>query len=120
MVYLTQKEKIIAHEPRRRMGYSQNYGSAHFGYCLFGLDNPFAGQYQKLVRYGKWEYVKMPFYWPKNPKTENQKVCQDRFAECVSEWQGMDENEKNEWRVKAKKSGLPGFHFFMSYKMFNR
>ncbi len=63
-------------------------------------------------RYGKI-YIKARTI-PANPRTEPQVKCRGNFSGSVKAWQVLPEEEKNLYRVRAKRKRKSGYNLFMS------
>ncbi len=63
-------------------------------------------------RYGKI-YIKRRTI-PKNPRTEPQVKCRGNFSGSVKAWQVLPEEEKNLYRIRAKRKKKSGYNLFMS------
>ncbi len=51
---------------------------------------------------------------PFNPRTEPQVKCRGNFSGSVKAWQVLPEEEKNLYRVRAKRKKKSGYNLFMS------
>lgn len=100
------------------------YGVGSYGETEYGDVLDFAGIYQirhhrtKFLVKGEKEtgelYIrKSKFYIPSNPKTESQQSRRSIFADGVSGWQSLSEDEKNIYRKKAEGLRMSGFNFYM-------
>ncbi len=63
-------------------------------------------------RYGK-TYIKRRTI-PANPRTEPQVKCRGNFSGSVKAWQVLPEEEKNMYRLRAKRKKKSGYNLFMS------
>ncbi len=63
-------------------------------------------------RYGKI-YIKRRTI-PNNPRTEPQVKCRGNFSVSVKAWQVLPEEEKNIYRIRAKRKKKSGYSLFMS------
>ena len=57
---------------------------------------------------------RVPYYTPTNPRTGKQQTWRKIFAEGIAAWHALSEEEKEEWRQKAKKKRMVGQHLFQS------
>lgn len=106
-------DKIISHRVTKKIGYSQGFGSCHFGYTLFGHSDDFSGIYHRYNQYGKTHFRKMAFYWPRNPRTVPQQARRTLFAAGVSTWQTLTGDQKDAYNKLARPRSMSGFNFFM-------
>jgi hypothetical protein len=114
MPTLTQQEKILGPQPHKRLGLSFGCGSAFCGFTRCGFENIFGGIYAKHYIWGKPVYLKRHFHWPKYARNEAQDISRTKFAEAVSLWHTLTTEQKNEYRILAKKRRITGFNFFIS------
>ncbi len=113
MVIVKGVDKIISHYAKKRFGFSQEYGTAHFGYVELGRYNPWAGIYSHYrTRKGR-PYVRKAFYWPVNPKTPAQVVCQDKMAAAVAAWQALTVPEKQVYNDRVRRRRMTGFNLYI-------
>jgi hypothetical protein len=63
---------------------------------------------------GRKVQQKLPHYSPVNPKTEDQLVCQNKFADAVAAWQGLTEEQKNVYNSKTYPRHQSGYNKFLS------
>ena len=57
---------------------------------------------------------RMDYYTPTNPRTGKQQAWRKIFADGIAAWHALSEEEKDEWRRKAKKKRMVGQHLFQS------
>lgn len=57
---------------------------------------------------------RVPYYTPTNPRTGKQQTWREIFAQGIAAWHALSEEEKDEWRQKAKKKRMVGQHLFQS------
>ena len=58
--------------------------------------------------------LRMAYYTPTNPRTGKQQAWREIFAEGIAAWHALSEEEKEEWKQKAKKRRMVGQHYFQS------
>ena len=118
MVVIDKIKKAVAEEIRGKIGNSRSfgekiytqfqygeeepilgpaqYGSAGFGQDRFGnAGSPF-GIYQIKTRDGKQHQIKIPWFYPSNPRTELQQANRSLLADAVASWQSLGEELKEE------------------------
>jgi hypothetical protein len=99
-------------------------GQAICGWSECGEDFEMGGVYEmRRKRSGIWKWGNGQFgkasvcvkahYWPNNPKTENQVICQDKFALAVSAWQALTSEQKLVYNQRAKGRVLSGYNLFI-------
>jgi len=120
--------KPFAMTIRRRMGpprYEEDgslFGVSRFGYGQFGAGDiqplePWHGIYQmRATRWGVIPY-RSKFYRPSQPNTEKQINIRKKFADAVTAWQSLTDQEKNEYNERAKHLPKYGYHIFISEYM---
>lgn len=113
---------------RGRLSYSNGFGFAVFGASRLGDSRFSGGIYQKRVKgYNQYTgpasgdqetyYVKMRSYAPTNPQTVPQQANRTKFANGMSEWGSLTNEEKSVYNKKANKRGTIGRALFMSEYM---
>ena len=58
--------------------------------------------------------VKMDFYFPANPQTQQQQAWRTTFANGVASWQNLNEGERDGYRESAKEMPMTGFNLYLS------
>jgi len=56
---------------------------------------------------------RMPFYIPRNPRTEKQQANRQKFADAMADWKLLPDPEKESWREEAKGKPLYGSNLFV-------
>lgn len=100
------------------------HGVRSYGEDEYGDVFDFAGIYQ--IRHHRTKYLvageketgelyirKSRFYIPSNPKTEGQQSRRSIFADGVSAWKSLSEDEKNIYRKRAENLRMSGFNLYM-------
>ncbi|MDI6891175.1 MAG: hypothetical protein QMC83_09630 [Thermodesulfovibrionales bacterium] len=80
------------------------------------LGNIYSGTIGKAVvasHKGRTHYIKK-YTKPSDPKTEIQLAKRDRFRNAVKSWQRLNEMEKAEYNMRAKKYGRAGYNLYLS------
>lgn len=72
------------------------------------------GIYRTRVIYGKRYNEKLPIYSPFNPQTEAQQANRQKYANGVSAWQGLTDEQKDVYNEKAKGKRMSGYNLFLS------
>ncbi len=110
-------EKIISFEARKRLGYSQLFGTAHFGYTLFGHFDRFAGIY-RVWRNGSQKLPqRMVFYWIPNPRTVSQQANRAKFAAAMAAWSALTSDQKEKYNKRAKSRHIIGYNLYVKEYM---
>jgi hypothetical protein len=99
---------------RGRTGRPVYCGWAWCGWSQCGEESDHWGTYAQRRTQGKNRNLFYAPYWPLNPKTENQQVCQNNFANAVAAWQGLTEEEKEYYNKLVIKRSRYGYHYFIS------
>lgn len=110
-------DKVISLLPQNRFGYSQDFGSSFYGFVQFGESNSYSGIWQRKKTKKGWRVSRQAFYWPTNPRTPAQQSRRGRFAEGVSAWQSLTEEQKRVYNGRAEKRRFSGFNLFMHFYM---
>lgn len=117
MVILTEGARLIGHEPRKKLGFSQDYGLALFGYCEFGADNPWAGVYRKYTNDKLNHLIKMNHYPTYYTNSAGQIVSRSNFASAIVAWRALDAGDKNYYEKWGKKYKMSGYNKYISEYM---
>lgn len=117
MITEKQKIKIIGAQPRKRLGFSQDYGLAYFGFCLLGDNNMFSGTYQKHYVWNKPYFIKKRIYYPVYKRTKLQGIQRNKFSRSIARWHEMLEAKRNIYNERAKGKNLSGYNLFISEYM---
>lgn len=117
MVILLEGARLIGHEPRKKLGFSQDYGHALFGYVEFGADNPWAGIYRKYTNDYKNHLIKMRHYVPSYSSSPAIIASRASFASAISAWQALDALEKSYFERWGKKYKMSGYNKYISEYM---
>ena len=113
MSIILPSENLIGVLVRGKLGSPQEYGVREYGDCEYGDDDDVYGIYQVRTRWGGHVQVKMKFYTPANPQTVPQQAHRALFADAVSAWQVLNDDEKNAYDEEAEGLPLSGFNLFM-------
>jgi len=117
MSFLTQQEKMLGPCPRKRLGFSEDFGSAYFGFSFFGLHNPFSGTYQKVYIYGESLFVKNPIYFLTDRPSSGQIALRYQFRRAVKGWQSLTQEQKNVYNMRSKGKNYSGYNLYISEHM---
>ncbi len=89
------------------------YGIPQFGSKVYGTDDKRWGIYQRRKENGKIFYIRERFYHPANPQTVPQQARRTVFANGMTAWGGLTQEERQEYNIRASKMGLHGVNLFM-------
>jgi len=109
----------------KKLGKGDEFGEIAFSDYYFGFYHEKFGIY-KTIHYRKKTGIsciaKFKHYLPKNPKTTDQEANREKFKNAVQSWQSLEEEEKEEWREKAKKKNLnmSGYNLYISLYMLDK
>lgn len=76
------------------------------------------GIYQTRHRKRGTFTCKMKFYAPTNPQTLPQQLNRWKFSDAIQAWHDLSEEEKQNWRNRAKYKNLYGISLFIREKMY--
>lgn len=113
MAVINKAEHGMGMEIRGKQGAPSSYGTAGYGIFYYGSGAKFFGIYQVRTRYGKQVVVKTKYYFPINPKTPNQQICQTHFADAIAAWNALTPDEKNVYNEKTKYKHISGINLFI-------
>jgi len=100
-------------EIRGKVGAPSAYGSAGYGIFSYGAGAKNFGIYQIRSLDGKQIQVKMKYYHPTNPQTESQQANRQKYADGVTAWQGLTNEQKEVYNERAKHNKLSGYNLFL-------
>lgn len=90
--------------------------------CLFSLKawkktaasgSGFAGIYQRQPT-SKGQIVRrLKLYAPTNPRTEAQQANRQKIADAVEAWQGLTEEQRNQYNKRARFQPFTGYNLFI-------
>lgn len=106
--------KLISFDARKRFGFSNLYGTSHFGYSLYGDQNSEAGIYKRQKLAKGWGLSKMVFYWPSNPRTLAQQVRRIKFLDGRLNWLALTDGVRTSYNNKAIRFRMTGYNLFLS------
>lgn len=129
MTWKGKTEGLISIIQQGRMGRPMLCGQAMCGWSHCGEAIEQAGVYtMRRKRQGIWKWRNGKFgkasvcvvshYWPLNPKTDPQKICQDKFALAISGWQALTSEQKAVYNERAKGRVLSGYNLFIREYMY--
>ena len=107
-----------------RFGVPYKFGERIYGYFRYGreeskLDNrrdtPLSrfGIYQRRTRYNRRILVRERYYIPSNPRTAPQTAVRNTFANGMSSWASLTQEQKNVYNTRAKEYYMHGVNLYM-------
>jgi len=135
MPEVTEFEKLFSSIAKKRFGIFREYGTSQFGFSHYG-DGPiyiivdkgppvkyfsdtngnpidFAGIYRTDNVTGKVKNYREPYYITRNPRTSDQQAWRQIFADAISAWQALTQEQKDQYNKDAKGKGLSGYNLFL-------
>jgi hypothetical protein len=117
-------EKLFSTIPRKRFGRFRLFGTIQFGFSNFGDDDIYfapagrdpillSGIYRTDNVTGRTKCYREPYYITKNPRTESQQDNRLKFADAIAGWQGLTEEQQNQYNIRAKGKPLSGYNLFL-------
>ncbi len=114
MAKVAAAQKWIGAQARRRVGWPDSYGRRKFGTFTYGDDQGAYGIWQqRRSKKGRYQ-VLMPYYWPRNPNTEEQQNQRTKFRNAIEAWQSLTTEQKEQYNEVAKGKKRHGYGFFLS------
>ena len=117
MVILSGKFRLIGHQPRKKLGFSQDYGQAMYGYCEFGADNPWAGIYRKYTNDKKNYLIKMIHYVPSYSHSVAIVASRLEFAAARVAYRALTDVRKRYFHKWGARFRMSGYNKFISEYM---
>jgi len=136
---IVQEERFIGTDIRKRLGRHREYGRSHFGFSVFGeIDDymtrdgygnaifgksiyadiiVFSGIYRHEGRGARKKIYREPYYIGKNPRTDPQQLNRGKFANAISDWQGLTNAQKRVYDIAAVGKHMSGYNFFIKQSM---
>ncbi len=105
--------KLLSLDARGKFGWSGGFGRIALGQTRLGFYNWYAGIYSKKYYYGKPYISRMKFYRPTNNRTEGQQAWRGVFASGMAAWSALDDETKEQYKIKAKKLKMIGYNLYM-------
>jgi len=112
MAIVSGKNAIISNSVRQKFSLPNRFGGAIFGLSKFGHKNIYAGIYQQRKGIKGKITVIEKFYRPTNPQSVAQQANRQKYADSVSAWQGMTDEQKEPYRQRAKSLPYSGYNLF--------
>lgn len=117
MAIIEGTNKILSLHAQKRLGFSQDFGSAFFGFVQFGESNKYAGIWQRKKTKAGWKISREAFYWPTNPSSTAQQSRRSLFAASIAAWQSLTDEQKRVYNRKAEKRRISGYNLFIKFYM---
>lgn len=102
----------VATQTRGKIGAPSAYGSTGYGTFEYGAGADILGIYQVRTRYGKQVVVKMKYYTPTNPQSIAQQANRQKYADSVTAWQALTDNQKEIYNENARYKQYSGYNLF--------
>lgn len=105
--------KVQAFQARKILGRSPALGEYMLGYSYIGDPFDVQGIYQ--IRHGtngQWT-CKMRSYRPVNPRTTEQQANRTKFAQAMSAWGSLTEEQQQAYDKRARRVNLFGKNLFI-------
>jgi hypothetical protein len=135
MVEVYGVEKLLSVTPKKRFGKFRLYGTSQFGHSDYGAEDivcfpdgydaegqdrtpklapiNFSGIYRTDNVTGRTKFYREPYYITKNPRTVPQQAWRGIFADSVSAWQGLTDEQKAVYNIRAKGKRMSGYNLFL-------
>jgi len=79
--------------------------------------HPERGIYQQRKVQGRKVNFKMKFYQPPPSRTPAQAARRDLFKAAVLAWQGLSQEVKQQYNLRARKKVMSGYNLFLSQQL---
>jgi hypothetical protein len=112
MAIINPWEIPTADQPRKKLGSSAEYGCHCYGGFYYGLVNDLYGIYRVTKGALHQIIIKSRFSIPHNPKTPAQDAQRLKYAESVTEWQNLTDEQKLVYNNRARGKKLSGYNLF--------
>ena len=117
-------EKLLTILPNKRFGKHRCYGRGMFAFSEYGVDEivcfpdrdvpiEFSGIYRRDNVSGKVKHYREPYMIPYNPRTVSQQANRQILADGVLAWQGLTEEQQNQYNINAKGKHMSGYNLFL-------
>jgi len=110
-------ENPIAAQVRKKYGTPNGLGDTWLGISRFGLLNPYAGILRTRSTKSGQIVVRSKFYQQFAPRTAGQIAASQTFANAMTAWGGLTDDQKNQYNIKAKGLAMDGFNVFVKEYM---
>lgn len=111
------RDEIVIFKERFRVA---DYGENRFGKVQYGENGNLRGGflaggiYQHRRKGRKKSVWLLPYYQPKNPRTEEQQAGRGKFARGVAAWQALGEQEREKRRKASRRKNCSAYNVFLT------
>ena len=113
MAIVSKKNALYSTRTRKKISRPNGYGEAVYAFSYFGHDNVHAGIYHQRKGVNGRINIKSKFYMPTNPRTIPQQANRAVFANAVSGWQGLTDEQKLEYNNRAVGKHMLGYNLYI-------
>jgi len=110
-------ENPIAAQVRKKYGTPNGLGDTWLGISRFGLLNPYAGIFRTKPTKSGQIVVRNKFYQQFAPRTAGQIAASQTFANAMTAWGGLTDDQKNQYNIDARKIRIEGVNLFVRQYM---
>lgn len=114
MVKVSGDDRANSFTISKKLGWPWGFGKIWFGVSRFGDDFPLNGIYQRRPTKTGQIFVRENFYWPIDTITAEREAVRLNFANGVSAWQALTDEEKEEYRARQYPLHMSGYNRFLS------
>lgn len=100
-------------DDRQKFGKPNQLGQIFLGFSKLGEENDLAGFYRVRHIGGRRIRERLLWYEPTNPQTPAQQANRSTFADAVSSWQGLTNEQKAVYNTRAVKKKYFGYHLYI-------
>ena len=128
-------EKLFSCLPRKRFGKFNQLGMTQLGFSNLGDSDIFfersplgiftlgadiladlillSGIYRSDNVTGETKIYREPYYITKNPRLPDQQAQREKMAAAVLAWQGLTQEQKNQYNQRAIRKRMSGYNLFL-------
>jgi hypothetical protein len=117
MVKVNTGQEGIAMQVKKKLGRSSEYGQRLYGGAKYGEYNEKYGIY-RIRGCSTGQFIERKrFYIPANPRSEPQQANRSKFANAISGWQNLTNEQKNQYNERAKRLKMSGYNLYIKIYM---
>jgi len=96
-----------------KLGEPCHLGEIRPGWSGLGLDDPFAGIYQRRHYYDKSYFIRLNHYQPGNAPGAGQIVMRQKMRDAMAAWHSLTTEEKEVYNIRVEGKPLSGMNFYL-------
>ncbi len=95
-----------------KLGEPCHLGEIRPGWSGLGLDDPYAGIYQRRHYFGKSYFIRLNHYQPSGPPKPGEIVMRHKYYDAVGAWRALTDEDRAVYNERVKNKPLSGWNLF--------